>query len=192
MKIITVNHNKISISARGDRAFLFFFKHSVSGLGTVVLEVPPLRERREDIMPLCEYFIKKINEHGGNYIAGISKEASEVLVSYSWSGNVRELKNVIESAAVFSKVPLIDKDSLPAYITGKKPAAQSIRSSIKQISEENPYGKNEVTLKEAVEEFEADFLRKSIEKCSNKTALAENLGITRQTLINKLHKYALI
>ena len=121
MKIITVNHNKISISARGDRAFLFFFKHSVSGLGTVVLEVPPLRERREDIMPLCEYFIKKINEHGGNYIAGISKEASEVLVSYSWPGNVRELKNVIESAAVFSKVPLIDKDSLPAYITGKKP-----------------------------------------------------------------------
>lgn len=52
--------------------------------------------------------------------------------------------------------------------------------------------KNEVTLKEAVEEFEADFLRKNIEKCSNKTALAENLGITRQTLINKLHKYALI
>ncbi len=162
----------------------FFYR-----LGTIVLEVPPLRERKEDIVQLVNYFIKKSNRANRHYVAGVTKEVEEIFLNYSWPGNVRELKNAIDSAMVFAKSPLIEKENLPAYITGETTIKREATVELEGNSSSSHIG--ESTLKEAMETFEREFLTEKLLEHSNHTELSRRLNVTRQTLINKLNKYGI-
>lgn len=88
-------------------------------LDVVSLHLPPLRERREDILPLAEWFAARCTRRGRR-LAGIALEAQNALLSYHWPGNVRELQNAIERAAVLGTCDLIQKEDLPRTIAGNE------------------------------------------------------------------------
>ena len=139
-------------------------------LNVVHIEVPPLRERKEDIDLLATSFISTFNSEDGRKIEGFTPQARKALFSYSWPGNVRELRNSIESAVVLSKGKVIDIDDLPPQIrdTG---------------------GECTVTFNLPVTMDEAE-MRLILETISyakgNKTKAADLLGIGRKTLHRKL------
>jgi two-component system, NtrC family, response regulator HydG len=90
-------------------------------LNVINLELPPLRERGEDVILLANYFLRVYNEKNRKEISGFTRAALEVLTRYSWPGNVRELENCVERAVVLSRGPFIDVDVLPAsVITGRR------------------------------------------------------------------------
>ncbi|MBA7594786.1 Regulatory protein AtoC [subsurface metagenome] len=137
-------------------------------LNVVEIHIPPLRERKEDITPLVNHFIKKYSKVSGKSIEGISNEAMRYLFSYNWPGNVRELESLIERAIVMSRDTIIDVDDLPI--------------SLKGIEEKE----GDLALK-MVE-------KKHIERVlglqgGNISKAAEILGIHRNTLMSKLKEY---
>src|SRR5512135_2123915 len=85
-------------------------------LNIMEIFIPPLRDRREDIPPLCEYFLEKHLPSSRKKITGFAKESMDVLIHYSYPGNVRELENIIERAIILEKGDLITPDSLPQTI----------------------------------------------------------------------------
>lgn len=140
-------------------------------LNVVSILIPPLRERKEDILPLVEHFIQKYNQKTGKKIQGITTEAKDILLSYPWPGNIRELENVIERAIVLSRGEAIDKPDL-AYLSAQK-----------------------------AEQFPSDFSLKELEKSQilkvlertggNLSQAAELLGIHRNTLRLKMKEYGI-
>lgn len=175
-------------------------------LSTFVLEIPPLRERKEDIPLLTEHFIQAHNEASSKQFSGVSDEVLAVFKQYSWPGNVRELKNVIESSAIFAKSSTIQISDLPYYITKsrsienkehrKKNSANFLPASTSAPSYLIPdvieqLIRDGATYKEAMDRFENLYLDSCQRNCSNQTHLAHILGISRQSLINKLKKHNL-
>ena len=88
-------------------------------LNVISIHLPPLRERRDDIPLLAEFFIRKYAAENKRSISGISRDCLEALADYSWPGNVRELENVIEQMIVMTRQPLLKKEALPAKLSGK-------------------------------------------------------------------------
>ena len=82
-------------------------------LNVVMMSIPPLRERKEDIPPLIDHFLKRYAEENGKEIEGLSREAQDVLLKYDYPGNVRELENIIERAVVIAREPVITVEDLP-------------------------------------------------------------------------------
>lgn len=133
--------------------------------------LPPLRERRGDILPLARYFIKKFARAMGKPVKKISPQAEELLLSYSWPGNVRELENAIERAMVVGKKRELSVEDLPFYFD-KRP---------------NMIGK-----KMALADIEKQHIERVLaETEGNITRAARLLGIDRVTLYNKLKKYGI-
>lgn len=169
-------------------------------LSTVILRIPPLRERREDIEILAEYFINQNNNNKKNphQVFGLAPKTLQLLQEYDWPGNVRELKNAIESAFVFSTASFIEPDDLPSYILQNTSHERQNRNAdwrVARHSEEvefiqRPY-KASLTLKAAMEAYEKKFLQERLQLCQNHSKLARDLGINRQTLLNKIKKYDL-
>ncbi len=89
-------------------------------LKAVTLNIPPLRERRMDIVELIPYFLKNIPNNYITRVPTVTKEAEELLINYNWPGNIRELKNVIETASALSKTGVLDADSFIPLLTEKK------------------------------------------------------------------------
>ena len=169
-------------------------------LSTVILRIPPLRERREDIEILSEYFIKQNNNNKNNphQVFGLTPKTLQLLQEYDWPGNVRELKNAIESAFVFSTASLIEPDDLPSYIlqsTSHERQNRNVDWCAVRHSEEVEFiqrsYKASLTLKDAMEAYEKKFLQERLQLCQNHSKLARDLGINRQTLLNKIKKYDL-
>ena len=143
-------------------------------LAVVEINVPPLRERKEDIDLLSLSFVKEVAKENGREIDGISPHARKALFSYSWPGNIRELKNCMESAVVMAKGKTIEFDDLPSHIRGES-------EKEKAISLELP-----ITMEEA----EKALIMETISFASgNKTKAAELLGIGRKTLHRKLSEW---
>jgi two-component system, NtrC family, response regulator AtoC len=94
-------------------------------LNVVPLFIPPLRERREDILPLAEHFAKKFAAECGRKVIGLAPEASAYLKSYSWPGNVRELENALERAVVLGSGDQVLAEDLPEHVRESRPAAVS-------------------------------------------------------------------
>jgi len=140
----------------------------------VVLRLPPLRERREDIPQLAEHFRVAANERNRRSVEGFTPSALERLSSYGWPGNVRELENVVEQAVVLAPGPLIDASGLPEEVSGVQ-APQDVL----QI----PVGS---TLAQTEKDLILETLRKS---GGNKTLAAKLLGIGVRTLYRKLEEY---
>ncbi|NOX36072.1 MAG: sigma-54-dependent Fis family transcriptional regulator [Calditrichaeota bacterium] len=153
-------------------------------LNVISIFVPPLRERREDIGPLTDYFIQKYAQKNNRNIKGISQEAREILMNHDWPGNVRELENAIESAVVMAEGEYIQPEDLPAYLqmTTQKPSPfQALLQN-----------QNNMSYKEKLEAFEREIIRQALlESNGNKTQAAKKLGFTPRTLRNKVKKYNL-
>ncbi len=143
-------------------------------LAVVELNVPPLRERKDDIELIAQAFIKNFSEENHKDIEGLSLGARKSLFSYSWPGNVRELKNCIEAAVVMAKGKLIENDDLPEYVRGKNEQSSTITLALP------------ITMDEAEKRIILD----SISFCNgNKTKASEMLNIGRKTLHRKLSEW---
>lgn len=144
-------------------------------LNVVNIHIPPLRERKEDIPLLVSSFINEFADDNGKNVNGIDQKALRALTSYSWPGNIRELRNSIESAVVFAKGENISIADIPPNILEKQ---ESSSISI-------PFG---VTLAVAEKIIISETLRA---ENSNKSRTSEILGIGRKTLHRKIHDYNL-
>lgn len=144
-------------------------------LNVVNAHIAPLRERKEDIPLLIATFLKEFTEENDKKIIGIDPKARLTLFNYPWPGNIRELRNCIESAVVMSKGTIITLDDLPPYIT--------------RISDEEFLKiPSDVTLAEA----EKEIIRFTLNRQNgNKSRSADVLGIGRKTLHRKIHMYGL-
>lgn len=142
-------------------------------LNVVHLDVPPLRERKEDIPLLMTSFLSQFNQENDKNIEGFSNGAKKALLAYEWPGNIRELRNSIESAVVLSRSSVIEVEDLPA----------SIRLADKSTQLSLEVG---ITLAEAEKQL---ILSTLVMNGGNKTRAAEILGIGRKTLHRKLQEY---
>ncbi len=150
-------------------------------LNIISIEIPPLRDRLDDIPLLVEDFVKKHSSHTKKKVEKASDEAISLLMSYGWPGNVRELENVIERAVILSKNSHILAEDLPEFLQKlvKKPAGAGDNGALR--------------LKDALKMPEKDLLLKALETSEwNKKEAARVLGINRTTLYKKMHKYGLL
>ncbi|SHH75297.1 sigma-54 interaction domain-containing protein [Sporanaerobacter acetigenes] len=146
-------------------------------LNVVNLEIPPLRERRDDIPVLTKYFIDKLNMKLKKSVKEVSGEVMEIFLSYEWEGNVRELENTIEGIMSLYDVETIEVKHLP--------------QKFKKHRDEQKKGED-VSLTELLEETEKCIILETLEKTHwNITRSAEKLKLPRQTLQYKINKYKL-
>ncbi len=147
-------------------------------LNVVLMSIPPLRERKEDIPILIDHFLKRYVEENGKEIAGLSSEAKDVLLKYDYPGNVRELENIIERAVVIAREAVISVEDLP----------------FRESMEETTAGRKaeEGLLRGSIEELERNLIVEAMEKAGDhQSRAAELLGISERMLRYKLKKYGL-
>jgi two-component system, NtrC family, response regulator HydG len=153
-------------------------------LNVVALNVPSLRERKEDIPLLAQHFLLDFAEKNSKNVKNFTPQALEKLVLYPWPGNVRELMNAIERAVVLSRNPYLDESELTLLMAddGDQNAAVASVTAANQ-----PTG---VSVNLPLEEVEKRSILEALAACGgNKSEAARRLGITRKTLRKKLEKY---
>jgi DNA-binding NtrC family response regulator len=151
-------------------------------LNTFQLEVPPLRERKEDIPPLIALFLRQFSQQLGKPEPDIAPETFQKLLDYAWPGNVRELQNAIEYVVVLARQGLISVKELPAEIQLPTALQQRGRSSAAA-------GRTGV---QSLDNVERNTILQALAEChGNKKKAAELLGIQRPTLYNKMKRYAI-
>jgi len=149
-------------------------------LNTFQIEVPPLRERRQDIPPLIALFLKQFAQQLGKPEPDIAPDAFQKLLDYSWPGNVRELQNAIEYAVVLARRGLIGVKELPAEVQLPTVLQQTERGAPPR------YGV------QSLDDVERNTILQALAEChGNKKKAAERLGIQRPTLYNKMKRYAI-
>jgi transcriptional regulator with PAS, ATPase and Fis domain len=144
-------------------------------LGVVIINLPPLRERRDDIPLLVERFLKAAMAKANKQV-DLSPGAIEALASYHWPGNVRELENLIERLVVFSRGSRVDVGDLPPTVTPRAPALE------KRLFDDLP----------TLEEIERRYLLHVLEQVGhNRTRAAEVMGIDRRTLYRMAERFGI-
>src|SRR6056297_1143789 len=159
-------------------------------LNVVHIKLPPLRNRKDDILLLTDYFIKHYNKKFNKEIIGISSDLKEIFLNYNWPGNIRELKHVIESAYNVKQLgDTLELGDLPGYINERLSQDQKRKSNFgfsKQIIEKNQLPALDIFL----EDIELKLIKKALNKTGfNISAAARKLDISRQSLQYKLKKY---
>jgi len=148
-------------------------------INVIYIKVPPLRERKEDVIPLVNHFIQLFNVEFRKNVKGVSEEAMNILREYNWPGNVRELRNVIERAIILEGKDIILPKHLSIYI-GDKPLQK------KQFFINIP------DTGISLEEVEKNLILLALEKAQgNKSHAAKLLNISRDTLRYRLYKYGI-
>lgn len=140
-------------------------------INTIHIEVPPLRDRKSDIPILSEFFLKKYSDKYGKPSLRLTSKSIEALTAYDWPGNIRELQHTVEKAVILSEEDII------------KPGDLMLKYSTGEV-----FGSTDRTLGDMEKQMIISSLR---ENNGNKSAAAEQLGITRQKLYNRLRKYGL-
>ncbi len=149
-------------------------------LNTFQIEMPPLRERKEDIPPLIALFLRQFSQQLGKPEPDIAPEAFQKLLDYAWPGNVRELQNAIEYAVVLARQGLIGVKELPAEIL--------LPTALQQTGRGAPAR----TGVQSLDDVERNTILQALAEChGNKKKAAELLGIQRPTLYNKMKRYAI-
>jgi len=159
-------------------------------LNVVHIKLPPLRNRKDDILLLTDYFIKNYNKKFNKEIIGISSDLKEIFLNYNWPGNIRELKHVIESAYNVKQLgDTLELGDLPGYINERLSQDQKRKSNFgfsKQIIEKDQLPALDIFL----EDIELKLIKKALNKTGfNISAAARKLDISRQSLQYKLKKY---
>jgi two-component system response regulator AtoC len=154
-------------------------------LNIVSINIPPLRTRRQDIPPLIDYLLAKINLDLHKKVIGVSDEMMEIFMNYSWPGNIRELENLLVRACVVAKGQVLGKSDFPEL--GKDETTKTQKDAMTDIFTSNETGKL-LTL----DEVEERYMRKIIKETDkNKGEICEILGISRPTFERKLEKYGI-
>ena len=143
-------------------------------LNVFAIELPPLRQRKDDLSLLIQSFLTEFNERNGKSVSAVDAAAMRILEQYNWPGNVRELRNVIERAVILSSGAFIEPKHLPPLVTESSDVAKAIVSLEPGTT---------------VEEAERRLILMTLEHThDNKTRAAEILGISLKTLHNKLNR----
>ncbi len=149
-------------------------------LNVIPVHIPPIRQRREDIPLLIEYFFNRFRRKKKTNVEGIDPEVVEALTAYDWPGNVRELENLIERLVILADGPSITLDDLPERIT--RPPKAAARGEF-VLPDEG------FSLSDYLAEVENDLIAQALEKAGGvKSKAAQILGINRTTLVEKMKK----
>ncbi len=163
--ISATNRNVVDMAAQGT-----FREDLLYRINTIHLDLPPLRQRMEDIVPLAEMFLAKYAAKYNKPASSFSREVKKLLSTYSWPGNIRELQHTVEKAVILSGGRVIDTDIL--LLNTRRRAIGDPGSTLKEIERE--------VIREAIERHGG-----------NLSAVAGQLGITRQALYNKIKRFEL-
>jgi len=165
------------------------------------INVPPLRERNEDIMVFAGHFLAQANKELGKNIKGFSAEVETIFKSYVWHGNLRELKNVVKRATLLSDNDVVDVKSIPFELTNytklqfepysnQRSALQEESQNTSSVSEAPKEKSLELNLKGAGIDAEYEVILSALKKVNfNKSKAAKLLQIDRKTLYNKIKEY---
>ena len=138
----------------------------------LVIEIPPLRERKDDIPLLSRFMLKRYSEQTKKVVSGISRPAQDMLLSHNWPGNVRELENVINQAVILTPDSFVGPSHLPPYLRGHKTKQATETTSLDRV------------VKRHIETV--------LEECrGNRSRASKLLGISRRALLRKIEKYAI-
>jgi two-component system response regulator AtoC len=153
-------------------------------LNIVSIRIPPLRERREDIGPLVDYLLAKINKDLHKRVIGVSGEMMKIFMKYSWPGNIRELENLLVRALVVAKGQILVRSDFPDLID---------EGHDKEIQQEKVNAIEMSGKLSTLDEVEEIYIRKILKENStlNKGEVCEILGISRPTFERKLEKYGI-
>ncbi|RZA07810.1 MAG: sigma-54-dependent Fis family transcriptional regulator, partial [Proteobacteria bacterium] len=190
--VAATNRNLEEMIKKGEFREDLFYR-----LNVLPIFLPPLRERKDDVLALVEHFLQKFNGTYGAKIQGVADEARELLMKYNWPGNIRELENVMEHAFVIESGARITPASLPDSIRGLSRSGKSAVASDNQGADgkENisyAINLNNLDFQNQKEEFEKHFIISALKVFNgriNQTALHAN--IPKKTLLRKLEKYGL-
>ncbi len=154
-------------------------------LNVFPIQIPPLRERTGDIMPLVEHFLEKFNRKNDCAVNQIDPKVQELFSSYSWPGNVRELENLIERLILIAKNNTITIEDIPDEMKSATESQSALRYDLNGKSFKD-------AIKEQTEEVEKGMIIKTLEECEgNVTRAASQLGVSRKGLQLKMIKYNL-
>ena len=168
--ISSTNKDLLSLVAQGEFREDLYYRLNVLGLN-----LPSLRDRRADILPLAEHFISKAAQMTGKYNVKMSEDCRDFIEHYPWPGNVRQLENVLIRAVSLLESNVLETEllQLPSY------------------TREHGYLEQEFegTLDQAVKQYEADILRKLYPAYPSSRQLAKKLGLSHTAIANKLREY---
>ncbi|MEA1010717.1 MULTISPECIES: sigma 54-interacting transcriptional regulator [Bacillus cereus group] len=158
-------------------------------LNVFAIDIPPLRERKEDMIHITEFLIQKLNGELGSNVLSLDERVWDIFMEHNWPGNIRELENVLERAMNVIEGMIIQVHHLPVYLR-KKDLEEELYPEIYEIDEEQ----NEISysLQEEVEAAEKRAIRRALEKTvGNIKEAAELLGIHRASLYRKIERYGI-
>lgn len=179
LRIVASTNKKLSEEVKKEN----FREDLYYRLKVIPIEIPPLRERPEDIPLLARFFIDEFNRDFKKNVKGLSRETEEVFLAYSWPGNVRELKNAIERAMILENDEYILHEHLPIEFSANSERQAEISSG-------------QITLPEAgldIEEVEKELIRQALEQTKhNQTKAARLLNLTRDALRYRMQKFGFL
>jgi DNA-binding NtrC family response regulator len=171
VRLLAATHRNLEALVREGR----FREDLYYRINVVTIMLPPLRERREDLAPLIEHFLRAFAEKNGKTVRGLTREARDALLRYDYPGNIRELENLIERAVVLTRDDVIGVEDLPLTLEAAAPESGE-----------------KAGLLAAVEGLERRMIREALAKADGtQTRAAELLGISERVLRYKLRKYGL-
>lgn len=173
--IVATNEDPLQCMQRGGLREDLYYR-----LKVVQLNIPPLRSRKEDIAPLTEYYINFYNTTMGKSIREVEAKLMELFNQYAWPGNVRELRNMIEGGFNLCDENILTIDCLDRY------SVKALKSGGRQTV---PLSASSCSLKKSTRIFERSIILKVLAESSSMTEAAGKMGITRQTLNNKLQEH---
>jgi two-component system NtrC family response regulator len=172
VRVVAATHRDLEAMARRSE----FREDLYYRLNVVSIEVPPLRERREDIPALVDLFLRRFSAEGGARVEAVSREAMDRLLKFDYPGNVRELENLIHRAAVLARGTQITTADLPLHVAGLTPETGTTRGS----------------LVERLAAIERGLIVQALDEAGGvQTRAAQALGISERHLRYRLHKYGI-
>ncbi|KAB0672294.1 sigma-54-dependent Fis family transcriptional regulator [Oryzomonas sagensis] len=180
VRIIAASNKKLEelVESQDFREDLFY------RLSVIPITIPPLRERREDIPLLIDFFLDRFNGEKRHEVTGFSSETLGILCAYDWPGNVRELENLVERLVILKDSGLITPDDLP-----EKYLARTVQVQAPAIPAGNAFPETGICLNSVLDEFENRLILQALERTrGNKKEAAMLLNLKRTTLIEKLKK----
>ncbi len=148
-------------------------------INVISINLPPLRDRKEDIDLLVRHFIEMYSKKNNKKVTGLFDEVRRAFLNYHWPGNIRELENAIEGAVIMTRGGTIQKEDIPGFSKFSVPVI--------------PKGTSDKSLKRILEQPERDLILSILEECNwSRNKAAARLGVNRTTLYNKMKKYNIL
>jgi len=174
VRLIAATHRDLAADVKAGR----FREDLFYRINVLLIHIPPLRSRREDVNLLIDHFILRNNARLGTRSRGVSTEARKLLLEYAWPGNVRELENTVERAMVLAESDLIDVGDLP----------ERIRDALDPVQVHLASG--ELSIKRTAAAIEQILIRRALQKTKgNRTRAADLLEISHRALLYKIKDY---